>query len=518
MNDIKRELAEVLEEQSLFSKESEERVIQKIQNPKKKSRKIWFTAISFAALLTIFIIGGLYKQNDSIQAQFTTYFEQKMDGKDYEVIFQEFDYVKKQDALVAFIERTDVEKIYLAYLEYKDGWAWQQTTGVTSKPMDNQNPWGSRGSRDHAPFMYAGIISNFDGNQIIVGQQEAEKIQLDNNFTYWFAVSDKAARIVVQNQHGQWKRLTDTFDTIEEDFNVPIVDSLSAKQTVLDLKTDTMDRGNKEYYRYPIVIDPEIDKLERGDIITYTNTKGQQTLSRVIGLPDETVEIINGTVVVNSVYFAQDYYFAKIMGETVYESYLEKLENYSINEQAAKEVFFYNFPQTTLGTNQVFVVPDNWARGTIEVISLDQLKGKVLGYEVRNFESEWSDLEHQYYLEFKKTNDIEVFRDVDPITYVRVQLYADFLMDDQTNYRMYTTREEYVHWSEQEYTQQSTISQNLYERLKALEYAQLIKKGEFQFDGEEGGIRFPLGSGDESIWRMVLSETGIWQSHFLPLQ
>ena len=91
-----------------------------------------------AALLTIFIIGGLYKQNDSIQAQFTTYFEQKMDGKDYEVIFQEFDYVKKQDALVAFIERTDVEKIYLAYLEYKDGWAWQQTTGVTSKPMDNQ--------------------------------------------------------------------------------------------------------------------------------------------------------------------------------------------------------------------------------------------------------------------------------------------------------------------------------------------------------------------------------------------
>lgn len=48
--------------------------------------------------------------------------------------------------------------------------------------------------------------------------------------------------------------------------------------------------------------------------------------------------------------------------------------------------------------------------------------------------------------------------------------------------------------------------------------AQLIQLGEFQMNGDEGAIVFPLASGDKSMWRMIKNENGIWQSGFLPLQ
>jgi hypothetical protein len=101
---------------------------------------------------------------------------------------------------------------------------------------------------------------------------------------------------------------------------------------------------------------------------------------------------------------------------------------------------------------------------------------------------------------------------------VRVQLYAQFLLDEQTSYRMYTSREGHVQWSEQQHLAQTSQTQKEQERLSALRYAQLLQKGEFRSEGEQGVIVFPSENGDESMWSMTLSEAGIWQSNFLPLQ
>lgn len=516
MNDIKRELTEVFKEQPSFNEVNEDRVLQKLQQPKKKQHSsIWLIGVSFAALVVLFIVGGFYQNKDNLHSQFMTYFEQKMAGKDYEIIFQQYDYVNKNDALVAFIEQQDnEEKIFLAYLQYEDGWQWQKTTGVKLNPLSEYDvQWSYSGN---APYLYAGVVQTSITKQILVGQKKADTIELPNDLTYWFVISDKASRVVIQNHQDTWRRLTS--DENYDEITVPIVESLSPSQRNIDLKTDTMDRGNKDYYLYPIVVDSKIENIERGDVITYINDNGQQTISRILGLPDETVEIQDGTVIVNSIYSPYDYFYAKIMGETVYENYIEKMKSSNFNDQAAKDTFFYNFPETTLQANEVFVVPDNWARGKIEIISLEQLQGKVLGYEQSHFENEWSEKERNYYAQFKETNNIEVFRDVDPITYVRIQLYAQFLMDELTSYRMYTTREGHVQWSELEHLEQTWKNQNEQERLSRLRYAQLIQKGEFRSDGQDGAIVFPLENGDESMWTMTLSETGIWQSNFLPLQ
>ncbi|WP_341299396.1 S26 family signal peptidase [Lysinibacillus sp. FSL H8-0500] len=377
MNDIKRALKEVLEDTKRFSQQSEDTVIQRIHQPQRKKWGVPLITVSFIALFLFFLGAYLWQPNQ--QAQFTRYFQEKMGDADYQVIFQEFNSLKDNDALVAFIQQEeDTEKIYLAYFDYQKKWRWLQTTGTQSKPYQGKESWTSTAQE---PFMYAGVIDATEISQIIVGKQQATQIALQGNLVYWFAVSDKAARIIAKRTDNTWERLTELQSSNEPTYNIPIIDTLSDMQQVIELKTDTMDRGNREYYQSPIVIDPQFTKLERGDVITYTTQDGQQTISRVLGLPHETVEIINGTVVINTVSFAHPFMFATIMGETVYESYVEKLGNHLNNRETAKKTFFYSFPATQLSPTQIFVVPDNWARGAIEVISLEQVNGKVLGYQ-----------------------------------------------------------------------------------------------------------------------------------------
>ncbi|WP_042476379.1 S26 family signal peptidase [Bacillus ndiopicus] len=511
MNNIKRELKEVLEGKTRFTQKNENYVIQQVKQPKKKSWTILFTVASFVTLLALFI-GTSLLQTDDKQAQFTRYFEEKMHGVNYEVIFQQFNYLKDNDALVAFIEYGEEEKIFLAYFDYQNGWQWKQSTGVQSKPYLGKEFWSSTVQE---PFMYAGIIDTTMIQQIIVGEQQATQIPLQDGFAYWFAISDKAARIVAKNSDNTWERLVgDLYSNLDQKEHIPLIDSLSGQQYTIELTTDAMEQGNNEYTHYPIVVDPQLDKLERLDIITYTASDGQQKISRVLGLPDETIEIINGSVVINAVVIPYKYMFAKIMGDAAYESYIGKFGD----SKAAKEIFFFNYPTTQLSEKEIFVIPDNWSADKIEIISLEQIDGKVLGYDSKAIEKTlWTEQERNLYTAFKNSNDIEVFRNVDPLTYVRVQLYAQFLVDKRTFYRMYTT--EHIQWTEEEHIHQnSSFSQLEKDRFTATQYAEYIQTGDFQVKGNEGAIVFTLPNGDQSMWRMIQNKNGIWQSSFLPLQ
>ncbi|MEC1179016.1 S26 family signal peptidase [Metasolibacillus meyeri] len=513
MNNIKRELKEVLEDKTHFTQKNENYVLQQIMQPKKKSWTTLFIAASFVTLLALFVGASLWQQTNESKAQFTHFFESYMGGRNYEVIFQEFNYLKEGDALVAFIERNEGGKIYLAYLEYKNGWQWIQTTGTQSKPYDGKEFWGSTVQE---PFMYAGVMETAEIKQIIVGEQKATLIPLTDGLTYWFAISDKAARIIVQNKDNTWERLAgDLYSRIDEIEHIPLINSLSGEQYAIQLTSNTMEQGKQEYTQYPIVVDPQFDQLDRLDVILYTAKDGQQVMSRVLGLPNETIEIINGSVVINTIPIPYHAMFAKIMGETVYENYIEKFED----TENAQEIFFFNHAITQLSEKEIFVIPDNWSLDKIEAISLEQVDAKVIGYESKDIEKEWTEQERSLYTAFKNSNDIEVFRNVDPITYARVQLYAQFLVDKRTAYRMYTTEPGHVQWTEEEHIRQNNSFSHLEnERRYASYYAQLLLAGEFQIHNDEGIITFHLPSGDIGMWRMIQNKNGIWQSGFLPLQ
>ena len=72
--------------------------------------------------------------------------------------------------------------------------------------------------------------------------------------------------------------------------------------------------------------------LKRGDIILYTYKDSSNYLKRLVGLPNETIEIQNGQVLIN--------------GEALDEPYEVAAPSYTMNKK-------------TLGENEYFVLGDN---------------------------------------------------------------------------------------------------------------------------------------------------------------
>ena len=189
------------------------------------------------------------------------------------------------------------------------------------------------------------------------------------------------------------------------------------------------------------------------------------------------------------------------------------------NEDAVKALFDYTMPEILLNDNEVLVVPDNWMRGKIEVISLANIKGQVLGYEASTVAKKiWTEKEIQLYNTFKDQYNSEVFRDESPITIARVYLYASFLHDEQTVYRLLTTRENYIVWSEEEHMKPKPEFENQTASKQAVQNASSLLTGEFKMlDDYSGYIDFVVDD-EKQGFQMILNESGIWQVAFMPMQ
>jgi len=133
--------------------------------------------------------------------------------------------------------------------------------------------------------------------------------------------------------------------------------------------------------------------IQRGDVL-YFNTPEmameansflpEQYIARAVGLPGETVEIINGQVFIDHKKLESFYSTATArgMGE---EEYFEKMDPSNINEESMRSYFATNMKSVKVEENTVFVLVDQWWRGTdsrdFGVLPIDTIKGKVLGYK-----------------------------------------------------------------------------------------------------------------------------------------
>ena len=160
--------------------------------------------------------------------------------------------------------------------------------------------------------------------------------------------------------------------------------------------SDNMDRGNHDYdslTHNDLVVDLNYSAIQRGDVL-YFNTPEmameansflpEQYIARAVGLPGETVEIINGQVFIDHKKLESFYSTATArgMGE---EEYFEKMDPSNINEESMRRYFSTNMKSVKVEENTVFVLVDQWWRGTdsrdFGVLPIDTIKGKVLGYK-----------------------------------------------------------------------------------------------------------------------------------------
>lgn len=157
---------------------------------------------------------------------------------------------------------------------------------------------------------------------------------------------------------------------------------------VLDFRYDAMNRGNNEYAAYPLLIDPlayEGKDLSRGDVVVYEaeffNGK-QRTIGRVIGLPNEEIEIVEGQIYINDQQLDTFYGRAHRAGISSNEEYNQAMtENDATqNIDSMKKVFSQTTADFLLAENEIFVVGDDWFRGSQHTLTIGEVQGKVMGY------------------------------------------------------------------------------------------------------------------------------------------
>lgn len=104
----------------------------------------------------------------------------------YSLIHKEMDVVHKNDAIAIFKEnRSRQEVIFIAYFEYENGqWNWRQTRGAEWDSLIN---WTSM---NHIPYIYSGAITDKSIFKVVVDEELAKVIEVEDNKRFWYAVSD----------------------------------------------------------------------------------------------------------------------------------------------------------------------------------------------------------------------------------------------------------------------------------------------------------------------------------------
>ena len=186
------------------------------------------------------------------------------------------------------------------YVQFKNK-KYQQVQ-IINVPIETPYFWQATNS---APYITAGVLIKHNVKQVLVGEQEAQLINLDDGWLYWVQFSNELAnRVVVEYKNGKLERLEGVGE--QSTHSIPYVSLTSDTESAMTYLSDTMDRGRHDYSAYPVVVDEQLADFERKDVVLYENDQGQTVMSRVLGLPGERFAIQNGTVIIGKIPFHED--------------------------------------------------------------------------------------------------------------------------------------------------------------------------------------------------------------------
>lgn len=145
------------------------------------------------------------------------------------------------------------------------------------------------------------------------------------------------------------------------------------------------------YHYASLVVDTNVSEgINRGDVIMFEAPDGTevygQSISRVIALPHETIEIIEGQIYIDGMKLDTFYGSYHRRGMDV-EHFIEfrKSEGYNDDESELRQRFAINLDKVTLNENEYFIIGDDWFRSVdsrvFGAITSDRVIGIVLGYK-----------------------------------------------------------------------------------------------------------------------------------------
>ena len=164
---------------------------------------------------------------------------------------------------------------------------------------------------------------------------------------------------------------------------------------LIDWGSDSMDRGNHDFDTLEhgqLVVSTDFTTHERGQAVYYHTPPSviaknaaipEMYIGRVVALPGETIEIKSGQVYINKKRLDTFYGKATMhgLGE---EEYFKKTPRSAIgNETSTREYFNMNMAAVTVKENTVFILVDQWWRGTdsreFGPLPIDAVEGVIIG-------------------------------------------------------------------------------------------------------------------------------------------
>ncbi|TFD94325.1 signal peptidase I [Jeotgalibacillus sp. R-1-5s-1] len=162
---------------------------------------------------------------------------------------------------------------------------------------------------------------------------------------------------------------------------------------VITFGSDSMDRGDHDYYKENELVVKEGVEIERGKVVYYHTPEiaieanpnlPEQNVARIVGLPGEEIEIKEGNVYINGAKLEAFYSEALVRGSNEDEYFDSISDENLVNREFFEEYFSMNTKKTKVGENEVYLLVDHWWRGTDSIdfgpIEKDQIIGEILGY------------------------------------------------------------------------------------------------------------------------------------------
>ena len=307
----------------------------------------------------------------------------------------------------------------------------------------------------------------------------------------------------------------------ENEIVLPYVEDANENQRIIYPDVSYMQYGYLQSFSYHPMIVEEASTYEIGDYVAYKQGEDDaNAIAQVIGRPGDVVTFTTGQVLVNGQVLA----LPKMIGTIeVPEGERQPIESsyFEYYYQGIEQEYF----DTTITEVEKDEIVISWGY-LIEKITLDETIGKVVAIQKIEPSFLLNETEQVIYDQFKENYDVEVLRNVDPVTIAKMYAVSDLEQDIETNYALLTDEETLRAWSREEHDERF-LRDNIYDlsddeinMIFALQYNG-IEYGRFiESEGIGGTVEFtPSYKPNMPMsFHMIQNPDGIWQVAFMPLQ
>ena len=434
MNNLKEE-KELFFKEVQFSQESKQAIFNRFH--KKRTFKWLHIGIPMAfVMILFFVLNSFDKDNPPFEESMVSnaltpegavqlmYDEQDEADQSVRKLLHKYSAIYQEDDALLLYEVTQEEFSYLViYYVQKEGEFWQVKSGgsIDGNNAERTSDFSILFIPEEGQYIYVGIIRDeIERATIEINGEHVTYLFDRGGYNLWIGkAQDQNATVMAYKENGI-SRLFESLYIMNmgSEYGLPIV-SGSLSQTVFDNQSDAMISSLETYMTYPLLLEKNED-MYNGNVVVIQD-EGHERLVRIKGVAGDTIDVKNGSVIVNGHLYPYDVYFAQEYGDYHVDYTKEEHRTYHV------------------AADEYFVQSDNWASSDFYegVIKKEQIIGVVTGYALSHVTPDWTNEELELYNNYQQSKQDNLLVGASEKTVLRLYLLALTKRDYETAYALF---------------------------------------------------------------------------------